>query len=527
MKYITVSSFEWMYPDVYKYSTANQTLSCHAARKGYLTSQIQLTEINDINDISCETTGEISGFKIELYEMIPVFIGKSDLETPDSTSLYPNRTGPFYIYDCMKPLNKVQHITGMNGIAGLYLSAYVPENCEPGIYKWKLSVTCGNEKIEIPVEFTVHRAVLPEESLKFTNWYNFRNTAEYHGTEFGSAEYKRLDLLYHKMMRRMHMNMLRTPGVGVKQVGDSGENKYKFDFSRFEEYVQTSVSLGFKYFMTPAVGGRKSWKESTIYVRNGEIPCLTYEGYAYLSQYFGELGRVLEKNGWTDMFYLSVCDEPNEANAVEYRALCGMVRHILPGVKLFDAMSYGPFYGSLDVYVPLNAEYEQHRDVFERFRGSGDELWFYVCCGPRNGGYINRFMDYPLLATRYLFWGGYKYNLTGYLHWAFNQYQPGQNPFTDNFPDHTNADSHCILPPGDTHLVYPGEGEPWMSMRLEAQRESAEEYEMLKALSEKDKKAADELCGRCFRKFNDVENDAAVFDKVRIELLEAFGKAGI
>ena len=518
MKYIIVSSSEWLYPDIQEYSTAAKTIACHAVRGGWLTAQILLTGLSGMNKIKCEMTGGISGLETEFYEMVPVLVGETALDTPNATPLYPNRTGPFYIYDCMKPLG--ENITEMNGAAALYISAYVPKDYEPCIYKGVLKILCGGETFDIPVEFTVHKAVLPEETLKYINFYNRHCTAKYHKTEFNSDEHIRLDLMYYKMMRRMHQNMLITGGIAVTK---TGENKYAFDFSQFEEYVKTALSLGFKYFLAPYIGGRRSWRESTILV-NGDIPCLTYEAYAYLSQYLGEFGALLNKNGWTDNVYFGISDEPNEANAVEYRALCGMVRHLLPGIKLMDAMSYGPFYGSLDVYVPLNSEYERNRDKFEEFRNGGDEIWHYVCCGPRSDGYINRFMDYPLLATRYLFWGNYKYNLKGYLHWALNQYQPGQDPFTNNWPNHTNADAHCILPPGDTHLVYPGEGEPWMSMRLEAQRESAEEYEILIAIAKKDKKTADELCGKCFRRFNDVENDASVFDKIRIELLEAFDK---
>lgn len=81
-------------------------------------------------------------------------------------------------------------------------------------------------------------------------------------------------------------------------------------------------------------------------------------------------------------------------------------------------------------------------------------------------------MDLPLLATRYLFWGNYKYDLKGYLHWASNHYQPGQDPFKQNCPIHHNADSVTTLPSGDTHLIYPGADGPWMSMRLEAQRKA-------------------------------------------------------
>ena len=471
--------------------------------------------------ISCEMEGAAAAFEVEVYEMVPVFVGKAAYANmPEPEGGCPNREGSFYVYDCLKPLSNA--CGAMDGIAGLYCSAKVPCDCAPGAYTGSLKININEAVLAIPVEFTVHKAVLPPETLKFTNWYNPYIMAQYHNTELGSEEFKRLDALYHRMMRRSHQNMLRVDG-GI-EVKETGENQYAFDFTGFEAYVKAALELGFTHFQIPAIGGRKSWKESTIYVNNGKLPCLGYEGYAYLAQYLGTLGEVLRRNGWTDKFYLSVSDEPNEANAVEYRALCGMARRLLPGIKLFDAMSHGPLYGSLDVYVPLNSEFEAYRDEFERFRAGGDELWHYVCCVPRGDGYINRFMDYPLLATRYLFWGNFKYGLTGYLHWALNQYQPGQDPFTQNWPEHHNADNVCFLPPGDTHLVYPGEGEPWMSMRLEAQRESAEEYEILKALSEKDKAAADAICAKCFRGFNDVENDPAAFDRARIELLEALGE---
>jgi len=522
MKFTAVSSSEWMYPDVFAYATASETMACHAARGGYLTAQVQLTGLAGGRfTVSCEMEGAAAAFEAEFYEMVPVLVDGGGPETAGPKPLYPNRTGPFHLYDCLKPLGKSCGV--MNGAAGLYFSAKVPRGWVPGEYAGSLKVNVDGTALAIPVEFTVHKAVLPPETLKFTNWYNPHVMARYHNTEMGSEEFKRLDALYHQMMRRSHQNMLRVEG-GIA-VRETGENQYEFDFTGFEAHVKAALPLGFTHFQMPAIGGRKSWRESTIYVCGGQFPCLSYEGYSYLSQYLEALGEVLRRNGWMDMFYLSVSDEPNEANAVEYRALCGMARHLLPGVKLFDAMSHGPFYGSLDVYVPLNSEYEAHRGEFERFRARGDELWHYVCCHPRKEGYINRFMDYPLLATRYLFWGNYKYNLTGYLHWALNQYQPGQDPFTQNCPEHRNADNVCFLPPGDTHVVYPGEGEPWMSMRLEAQRESAEEYEMLKTLAEKDKAAADALCAKCFRGFNDVENDPAAFDRLRIGLLEALGRA--
>ena len=130
-------------------------------------------------------------------------------------------------------------------------------------------------------------------------------------------------------------------------------------------------------------------------------------------------------------------------------------------------------------------------------------------------------MDYPLLSTRYLFWGNYRYNLTGYLHWAAMCYQPGQDPFTENCPEHHNTDSVCHLPAGDTHLIYPSDSGPWMSIRLENHRASAEEYEMLKKLAETDRARADAICAAVFRSFRDVEYDPHIFRAARRELLKA------
>jgi hypothetical protein len=241
-------------------------------------------------------------------------------------------------------------------------------------------------------------------------------------------------------------------------------------------------------------------------------------------QYLPALQKVLDDHGWTDRFVMGVADEPNDANCTEFRALCGLIHRIVPRIKLCDAMSYGNLHGALDVWVPLNAEYDKHRAELETLRQGGSEIWHYVCCGPRSRGYINRFMDYPLLSTHYLHWGNYKYDLTGFLHWAANAYQPGQDPFTLNCPEHHNTDAVCYLPAGDTHITYPGKGEPWMSIRLEAERESIEDYELLKKLAETDKPLADEICETVFHSFKEVEYDVSRFTATKRRLLESLSK---
>lgn len=511
MKYNVVSSAEFTYPDVWDYPSSAAEIDVFSARGSYATYQLLLGEL-DSDKVSVSFDGLPNGAAPEVYTLTPVMVERNHGISPEQYAPhYPERVAPYMLYDCLRPFDGTLDLT--NGTGGLYVSVKIDRDAIPGDYTATMTV----DGTKIPLKLKIYRATLPEETMKMILGYSAGACAKYHGVDYGSDEYFALEEQYLAMLRRMHQNMMYTGGIRAVSVG---ENKWEFDFSAFVEQVKRYEKAGMKYFNAPSVGWRQSWSASTILV-NGSIPAMSYEGYCYLTQYLPALRDVLRENGWLDRFVMGVADEPNDANCTEFRALCGLIRKIVPEIRLIDAMSYGNLHGALDIWVPLNAEYDKHQKELESLRASGDEIWHYVCCGPREKGYINRFMDYPLLSTRYLHWGNYKYNLTGFLHWAANCYQPGQDPFTQNCPEHHNTDSVCFLPAGDTHIIYPGKGAPWMSIRLEAERESAEEYELLKTLSKTDPARADELCNTVFRSFKDVEYDVAKFTSVKKQLLEA------
>ncbi len=553
MRYIVVDSAEFTYPDQMNYPSAAKTVTVEAPRGGWATFQILLDGLHAdhrrenwlpesiYNDPAVREQAEIGfprmggvsvktelSLPVEWYSLVPVTVERNHGLNPDAYKPhFPERVAPYRVYDCLRPFDGTLDVGVGDGrnpdtaIGGLYGAIRVPEDAEAGEYTASVEITAGGETLSIPLQLTVYKAVLPRESLKIIQGYSADRVAKYHGVEYGSEEFNELDDAYIKLLRRMRQNMMYTGGVKVTEVE---KNKYEFDFSVMEAKMRRQLAQGMQYFNGPSVGWRQSWQGSTILL-NGKIPSMSYEGYCYLSQYLPALHDMLEKNGWLDRFVMGIADEPNDHNATEFRALCGLVRKFVPDIRLIDAMSYGNLHGALDIWVPLNAEYDRHRTEIETLRANGDEIWHYVCCVPRRDEYINRLMDYPLLATRYLFWGNYAYNLTGYLHWASNCYQPGQDPFRLNCPEHHNTDSVCYLPSGDTHLIYPGEDGPWMSIRGEAQRESVEEYEMLCVLAKSDKTKADAICARVFRSFRDVEYDVSAFRAARRELLEALSEA--
>ena len=550
MYYVVVDSAEFTYPDRMEYATATDRIVLDAPRNSYATFQILLSGLHPnhkkeswlpdaiytnpvlrehaalgfprVDGISIKT--ELP-YEVEWYSLVPVTVERNHAIPPEKFQPhFPERVAPYRVYDCLRPFDGTLDVGVGDGrvidtdIAGLYGAVRIPIDATPGTYTASVEITVGTKTLTVPVELTVYSATVPqEESLKIIQGYHMGVLAKYHGVEYGSEEFYALDAEYIKALRRMGQNMTYVGGVKVTEVDT---NKYEFDFSEMEKTIRRQLSQGIKYFNGPSIGWRQSWKLSTILV-NGKIPAMSYEGYCYLSQYLPALHDMLERNGWLDCFVMGIADEPNDANCTEFRALCGLVRKFVPDIRLIDAMSYGNLHGSLDIWVPLNAEYDKHQAEIETLRENGDEIWYYVCCCPRYGKYINRFLDYPLLSTRYLFWGNYKYNLTGYLHWASNCYQPGQDPYRQNCPEHRNTDSVGYLPAGDTHLIYPGENAPWISIRGEAQRESVEEYEMLNALAKVDKKKADAICEKVFHSFCDVEYGISEFRAARRELLEA------
>lgn len=479
-----------------------------APRGSYLCGQILCYDIPPELDA---LRVEAQGWSPELYGMVAVPVERNEnLTDADRRPHQPEREAPFDVFDALRPVRDGM-LPVKDGVCALYFAEPVPADSVPGTRDAALRI--GEETV--PVHLRVYPACVPEETLTVVNGYSRKNVTVYHHVEEGTAEAERLDTEYLSMLRRSRQNMLYCPKPEAVSLG---ENRWSFDFSKMESFLSKTGAMGFRRY-TFGIGFRESWKKSTILV-NG-MPSMSFACYCYLAQMLPALTAFLKAHGWLDRLLIGIADEPTEANATEYRALSGLVRKLAPELRQIDAMSFGPVHGAVDVWVPQNGEYDKHRDEIETFRTYGDEIWWYDCCVPRGEGYINRFLDYDLLSTRYHFWANYRYNLTGYLHWAANCWQPGQDPFRQNCPEHHNADSVCRLPAGDTHIMYPGDGEPWMSVRLENLRASAEEYELLRELAKTEKETADRICLSVFRTFRDVEHDPALFRAAREELLEA------
>lgn len=198
----------------------------------------------------------------------------------------------------------------------------------------------------------------------------------------------------------------------------------------------------------------------------------TPEGYLQLRRYFTVWADIIRQNGWEGKMTQALADEPQEGNARTYRILAAICRKFLPGVPILDAVETTNLGGGIDIWVPKQDTFEKKKDTFRLLQDAGEEIWFYTCAFPA-GNIMNRSMDLPLTVSRLLLWMGASCRLTGFLHWGFNYYI-GDDIWNRACCPHKGA----LLPAGDAHIVYPGPDGPWISMRYEAQRGGAEDYEL-------------------------------------------------
>jgi hypothetical protein len=524
MKHQVFSAVEWLYPDSEIMEGGKQSIELAGASGGRTACQILFKGIEAGAPVKWRFRPDMYGVPApEVYQMIDVL---AEMNTaPDGFTLpegepardYSTRQAPFRVYDALKPV--ARETEARADTEAFYVCWRVPSDAPAGRYTGKLVFEIGSESAEIPVAGQIYGARVPYRGkLHVTNWFNIDNIATRHGLELWSDEHWRMIERYGRMMRRGRQNHFWVPMTLVK-IGKGEGGAYTFDFSRTERLIKTFFRMGFTTLEGGHVAGRAHfWDETFILRTDREIAATSPEGYAFLAQYLPAWRAFLEENGWLDRAIQYIADEPTPRCAPDYRTLAAIMRKFLPGVRLLDAVETPYLGGSVDIWVPKNSFYQENRDAFEQHRAFGDELWFYTCCIP-GGRFMNRLLDMPLIRTRLLHWGNYLYNLTGYLHWGLN-FGP-EDAFNGDCTPTGSGDDPKHLPPGDTHIIYPGDDGPWSSVRFEAMAAGIEDYELLRALSERDKVKANAVVREIVRSFDDFDEDPAAFDAAHRALLKA------
>jgi hypothetical protein len=235
----------------------------------------------------------------------------------------------------------------------------------------------------------------------------------------------------------------------------------------------------------------------------------------FLTQFIPALYQHLESKGWDDIYMQHIADEPQDAEAPSYIRVSQLIKSLAPKAKVIDAVMSHQLATTraVDVWVPLFDHLRNDYTFYHNQQEAGGELWYYTCCGPE-GDWANRLMELPLIQTRMLHWVNYKYNVTGYLHWAFNYWGMDDDVYGEATP------GRDPWPAGDSWISYPAYGKIYSSIRLEAMRDGIADYELLKLLDKKHPEKAQALADNVILDYDKYNNSLLEFRKTRKKLLQ-------
>ena len=317
----------------------------------------------------------------------------------------------------------------------------------------------------------------------------------------------------------------------ISPLGLSGftlENgKWKCDFSNFDKVVEIFIDEGVIGRIEGGhIGGRAgNWdSQFVVMVPNDTIdpekkfdrlPIIDQRAQIFYSEFINALNTHLKEKGWDKIYMQHIADEPTEFNVKSYIEIAGFVKNIAPDFRIIEACHSKNLEDILDIWVPQLDFMNQDYEFYNGQNKKGKEAWFYTCLSPK-GEYVNRFIELPLLRTRFMHWVNYKYNIPGYLHWGLNYWK--EDPFGEQTS--IQYEGGNILPGGDSWIIYPKDGKLLSSIRFDAMRDGIVDYELFRMLEKKNPSKAKELADKVIYRFDSYDNNIEAFREHRRTLME-------
>ncbi len=422
----------------------------------------------------------------------------------------------------------------------IWITVEVPAKTKAGTYSGNVKIAGmingKKETASVPISVKVYNVSIGKSRLWLTNWFYINRYRTNPSTDANLSDLEQYSPTYWELLRKYahdmakhRQNMVKLSPLGLTEYSIGGDGKLTFDFARFDRAVEILIEEGVIGRIEGSHLGRRingKWEnqfEAVIYkVEDGKIvttgcdPC-SAQAEEFYSRFLPALSEHLKQKGWLDIYVQHIADEPTIETKGSYVSLAKLVRKYAPQFKIIEACHTKELEGFVDIWVP-QMNFLADKDNYEFYKSrqaAGDEVWFYTCVFPQ-GEFANRFIEQPLWKTRILHWINYQYGLTGYLHWGYNCWS--SNPFKEASTDSGG------LPGGDSWIVYPGVDGPLDSIRFEAMRDGAADYELLSMLGEIDPASSKALTSRHIQAIDKYNYDVKSFRQTRHELLEKLSK---
>lgn len=360
----------------------------------------------------------------------------------------------------------------------------------------------SNEKTEAEtsIKLNVLPVVLPEQRLIHTEWFHADCIYSFYNIECWSEKYWKLLDKYISNFSNHGMNMLLTPlwtppldtrvggerpTVQLLEIEKNGE-VFKFDFSRLNRWIDLSLKNGIKYFemVHPFTQWGAEFCPKIIVCENGEkkkmfgwhISSRSKEYVSFLRQLFPQLLAFLDSKGIKDKCFYHISDEPGWQHQENYKACADLIKELVDGAPVIDALSNIEFYngGMVEHPIPCNNHIEPFVDAEVK------PLWTYYCVSQREK-VPNRFFNFPSYRNRVMGILMYKYDIQGFLHWGYNFWY-SQFSIDQKLDPFKSTDAGRGFSSGDAFMVYPGTDGPVDSIRNEVMFEALQDLRALRKL---------------------------------------------
>lgn len=377
----------------------------------------------------------------------------------------------------------------------LWVTIHVPSGVTPGTYTGQLTASVNGHSAQLPVRLHVHDFSLPRTTYLSSSFWLFRHTIRNaYGMDGVPFDFyaRFLDLCLQTRLSPIDAAEWHDRPL-VKMVRGA-DGQLDVDWEPWDRYLQYCMERGMSAFNVADDHWFGSFFDSFPVrdLQTGQVETLTLtrgspEWAETVVRFFALAREHFTEKGWAARAYLQAYDEPRDdpqllSEIVRFHTLA---RQGWPGLRtlITTPIEFGTLGDNLGIWCPLTPHYDDAQAAAARAKGQ--EVWWYVCCGPR-APWANFFLDQPGAAHRVLFWQTFGRGVDGLLYWGVNHWPD----FCARTMDPLPPEKRWPAVPwndggrnGDGYFLYPGPDGPLTSLRFEIMRDGVEDYDALRMLA--------------------------------------------
>lgn len=529
-------------------SYAQSEVSLCATRNEYETGQIVVTAKKDISytvELSAlthttDSSAVIGSENFRVYTQLYMYVAKNYNQNGAPTGDYPDALLPLEnAIECGE--NVV--LAGRNG--AIWLEYYIPKTAKAGEYTGTATVKIGKGVATIPVRLRVYDYTLADETTSKSVFILTTSTIEHYELDGSSENYDK----YNELLIRSRVSS-----------GTLGPNL------TLDEYIDKAVELALKGMSSISTkGGSTSVNGMNTFKIEDMTYFITKMAEKSLEYNFNFVEKIVSYNNWIDEpFNLPRKDGIVPFQIERFNGVLETVQTNLTEDERFDS-DFGheviDSVGKIPHVVTDYYEQNKHRTngplknadgtefsydgknvaLCPKFDGLNSEAeraqydqfpekWVYACNVPAHP-YPTYHIDASTTSSLSVGWMMAEYGFVGNLYWSVNAHIYTDNSFLENPYEGAHRGLGAN---GDGWLLYPGKpygvDGPVSSIRLEAVRDSNEDYELLMDLKEayaaqgEDATAIIHLLSQSFYSETSVTGGSKEYEaarKVLLDLLDA------